>query len=595
MLQTAVFTPPAGSADSVPTRQPINVEIVKGEPVAPVLVDLQTISLPAGAANQNLDNDQNAAPYNFANTAGDLNIISSFKAIDYTQSQQGVPPNPALMVGSQHVVVSVNSSFQVFDKNGTTLIGPTLFKDLWGSSCGTGSATMVLFFPFSTYDEQFGRYVMGVAGHDSAVNNGANSYLCLAVSQTNSATGQWYLYSFNGNPGTGPQLQLDFPRFGTGQEALFLGAGMYDNFTFVSNRIFAFEKTAMYNGSTAALVTADIGNLYNYIIPADIKGYSSGNWPANPDETHYFVEAEFGFGDEIRVFGFEDPWGTPSFGLVGTIPVSSYGLTFDQPQAGTSHKIKGIDNRMMDVAYGNGRLWATHHIGCNPGGGSVNCLRWYEIDVSDPVTPELVQEGTFSSSGNYRSFPALTVNDCGDMLIGYTKTSSAIFPGVYGAGREAQDAPGQLKSETELHAGEVFYLDFESQPYKWGYYTTMTLDPDGRTFWHIGPYARLQPDARWSTWVGAFTWAGCEPPPTPTPSPSSTLTPTNTPTATPTPTPSTTPTPSPSPTNTPTGTPTPTPTLTATPNPSQTSTPTATPTASPTAFSYRNWIPIVMK
>jgi hypothetical protein len=297
------------------------------------------------------------------------------------------------------------------------------------------------------------------------------------------------------------------------------------------------------------------------------------------------MESEFINGDEIRVFSFQDPWGTPSFNLLGTLSVSSYGLPVDQPQAGTGSNIYGFDNRLANVALLNGRLWTTHTINCNIGGSTVNCIRWYEIDLTSGPTPTLVQEGTFGSANNFRSFPGLAVNICGDALIGYTKTSLSIFPGVFVAGREQNDTPGQLKSETELHAGEINYTS-----YLWGFYTGMTIDPNGKTFWYLGEYSRLQPIPRWSTWVGAFSWSGCESGPTPTPTITVTSTATPSPTATSTPTPTMTQTPTPTAISTSTTTPTSTPTSTQT----STSTPTATPTASKSS-PFLNWIPIMVK
>ncbi|MFZ0545792.1 MAG: hypothetical protein WAM60_10170 [Candidatus Promineifilaceae bacterium] len=596
-----VLAPDRLDIGSAQSEEATNAVIGKGKPVIPIIVNLQALS-PIRQVEPL--SDQALVQ---VKTTGGLNLVSSFKGIDYTQIQQGVPPNPAIMVGSQQVVVSVNGGFQVFDKSGNPLTEPTLFKDFWGGNCGTGSESMTYFYPFSTYDNQVGRYVLGVVGYDTAVNDGNNGYLCVAVSQTDSATDQWYLYSFDANPDQGEDYAIQFPRFGNGQAALYLGAILFSDVTFIGNRAFALDKAAMYSGGEASLVTADIGDPYFNPIPADIKG----NAPTDSGNGHYFVEAEFGVGDEVRVFVFEDPWGTPMFRLVGPVPVSSYGLPLDMPQAGTSHQIGGLDNRIIDAAYENGRLWAAHTIGCNPGGGTVNCLRWYEIDIADGETPGLIQEGTFSSASIYRGFPALGVNSCGDLLVGYTKTSSATFPGVYTVGREAKDSPGQLKNETELHAGEVFYIALDGQPYHWGYYAGMALDPDGRTFWHIGPYSRLQPTARWSTWVGAFTWEGCEPIPTPTPTSTPTMTPSSSPTATETPTlpPTTTPSPSPTgPTNTPTMTasPTATATLTATPTASSsptsmaTGTPTLTPTMTTTitptpTTTFQNWIPVVIK
>lgn len=516
---------------------------------------------------------------------GVLILLQSFKALDYTQTQEGTPPNPAIMVGRDHVVVSVRSSFQVFDKNGASLAGPTRFADFWNGGCGTGSPDMVYSFPFSTYDDQVGRYVLGVAAHDPNLNNGNNSYLCMAVSQMDTAVGQWYFYNFDANLGPGGDYFVDFPRIGTGQQALYLGAVMYDFDIpdFATNRVFAFEKAAMYSGNSAASSSYDLGSSYFTIIPADLKGFANGNWPANPNEPHYFMEAEFGSGGEIRIFAFDDPWGTPSFDLLASVPVSSYGLPIDMRQAGTTAKLHGYDNRLTNVVFQNGRLWTSHTISCSPGGVSINCLRWYEISMNGS-TPSLLQEGTFGSSTNFRAFPSVTLNDCGDAFIGYTKSSTSLFPGAFVAGREMTDTPGQLRSETELHAGETNYASPEGTPYLWGYYTGGTIDPDGKRFWHLGEYARFQPGSRWSTWVGAFSWSNCDDDPTPTPSPS----PTSTPTATSSTAPTETFTPSSTPSITPSGTPT------------ATSTSTSTATISPTATYVENspfqtWLPITIK
>ncbi|MBE2220519.1 MAG: hypothetical protein IAF02_03210 [Anaerolineae bacterium] len=470
-----------------------------------------------------------------------LGVVSpgaSFKAIDYTQSQQGVPPDPDIMVGKDHVVVGVNTSFQIFDKSGNSLVGPTLYEDFWGSNCATGSATVVMFDPYSAYDEENGRYVLGITAYDTAVNGGDNGWACIAVSQTDSATGSWYLYSFDGNPGGGSDYFFDYPHIGVGQDALYLGSNMFGA-SFVRNHIFAFQKDVMYAGGAANFAKIDVGSSNFTLQPAKLKGYATGGWPTNPNEPHYFVDSQYGNNQNtLTVWAFSNPWSSPSLTSVGNVTVSSYSLPVNQPQLGGS-TIQGNDNRLLDVEYWGGKLWATHTIGCNPGGGTVNCVRWYEINMSSG-SPSLVQQGTFATSSQYNSFPDLGVNACGDMLVGYTKTSSSIYPSVYVAGREAGDPAGQLKNETLVHAGEAVYTAYDTVPRRWGDYTGMALDPDGRTFWYVGEYSRNQATARWSTWVSAHTWSACNLGPTPTPGP--TLTPSNTPpppTATNTPLPQT--------------------------------------------------------
>ena len=541
-----------------------DVTIVHGQAVRPAVVDISTLpSRPAAEDRMKkeyeeglLDMDENEGPVseavyerlvresaaqpvdpavqNYQPGGAILGLLTggaSFKSIDYTQSQQGVPPDPDIMVGRDHVVVGVNTSFQVFDKAGNSLIGPILYDDFWGSNCATGSSSVVLFDPYSGYDEENGRYVLGITAYDSNVNGGDNGWACIAVSQTDSATGQWYLYSFDGNPGGGTDYFFDYPHLGIGQDALYLGANMFGA-SFVRNHIFAFQKDAMYAGQAANSVKINVGSANFTIQPAKLKGYTTGGWPTNPSEPHYFMDAQYGNNQNtLTVWAFANPWTNPTFTQAGTVTVSSYSLPVSQPQLGGSN-IQGNDNRLLDVEYWGGKLWATHTVGCNPGGGTVNCVRWYEINIASG-SPSLVQQGTFSTSGEFRSFPDLGVNACGDMMVGYTKTSTSIYPSVYVAGREASDANGVLKSETLVHAGEAFYTAYDSVPRRWGDYTGMALDPDGRTFWYVGEYSRNQATARWSTWVSAHTWSDCNLGPTPTPGPTATATNTPLPTNTP--------------------------------------------------------------
>lgn len=464
---------------------------------------------------------------------GTLTAGASFKSIDYTQSQQGVPPDPDIMVGRDHVVVGVNTSFQVFNKSGTSLYGPVLYEDFWNGNCGTGSS-VVMFDPYSVYDEENNRYVLGITAYDPNINGGDNGWACIAVSQTDSATGSWWLYSFDGNPGTGTDYFFDYPHIGVGQDALYMGANMFGA-NFVRNHILAFQKDTMYSGGSASYVKLNVSSTYFTLQPAKLKGYLTGGWPTSATEGHYFVDANYGNSQTtLHVWRFTNPWTSPAMTLAGSVTVNSYSLPVSQPQLGGSN-IQGNDNRLLDVEYWGGYLWATHTIGCNPGSGTVNCIRWYQINVNSG-TPSLVQQGTFSSASNYRSFPDLAVNRCGDMLVGYTRTSTSMYPSVYVAGREVTDAAGTLKSETLLKAGEDFYTAYDAVPRRWGDYTGMALDPDGVTFWYVGEYSRPQTTARWSTWVGSFTWSTCTGSPNPTPTntpvgPTPTFTPT--PTATP--------------------------------------------------------------
>ena len=112
--------------------------------------------------------------------------------------------------------------------------------------------------------------------------------------------------------------------------------------------------------------------------------------------------------------------------------------------------------------------------------------------------------GILASDGDHRFFPDLAVNRCGDMVVGYTKSNSNIFPSVWASGRENTDAAGSLQPEVEVKAGEITYTAFDGSPHRWGDYTGMTIAPDGETFWYLGEYSKNtgSGSGRWGTYIG---------------------------------------------------------------------------------------------
>jgi hypothetical protein len=99
------------------------------------------------------------------------------------------------------------------------------------------------------------------------------------------------------------------------------------------------------------------------------------------------------------------------------------------------------------------------------------------------------------------------------MAVGYTKSSTSIFPSVWVAGRESNDTAGTLDAETLLKAGEITYTAFDAAPRRWGDYTGFTSDPNGRDVWYLGQYSKITGSSagRWGTYIGAFRFPNCPP------------------------------------------------------------------------------------
>lgn len=408
-----------------------------------------------------------------------------------------VPPSPELAAGPDHLLAAVNIAFAIYDKNGNTLVEPTLATDVFSQE----QCKEALFDPNVLYDEEENRWILAYA---QGAFDSSGGY-CLLASQSGDPTTVWYEYFFPLNDNS---VWLNFPQAGVGDSHIFMGGNMYTHSggVFTEGRIFAFEKNALYNGNPVAARELGLGAGHSTPQPLNLHGYSTSTWP-NYGNDHSFLTDPFN-GRTYRLVRW-NPISDAST-IVGIIDLGNGGMPVDVPQNGPG-KLRANDFRPLDFEYRNGYGWTTMTVACNPGAGLVNCIRWAQIRLFD-ATLGPAGTGLYGSNDQYRFFPDVAVNHCNDMLVGYTKSSAAMFPGAWVSGRESGDRVGALRPEVELKAGEVSYqsIDSDVSPYRWGDYSGMTIDPDGRTFWYMGQYSRAHaPAAKWGTYIGAFTFPGC--------------------------------------------------------------------------------------
>lgn len=444
----------------------------------------------------------------------------SFDSIDYNECCGGggsVPPDPELAAGPNHVIAVVNVAFEIYNTNGNSVVGPTTFSSFMSadSNC-TG-----VFDPNVLYDESTDRYMLAI--------DADGTHYCIAVSQTGDPTGSWNLYSFDTSPNR--RDFFDYPHAGVGNDAIYMGGNIFRGNRFQEARIWAFDKAAMYAGSSASFVTRSLGGSEDTPQPLNLHGWNDGSWPTSGP--HYFITETNYNGRDYSIFSWDDPFGANNFATVNTVDLQAAtgvaaGLPVDVPQSGSSQTLQANDYRPQDFEFRNGYGWTVSTIACNPGGGTVDCVRWAQIDLA---TGTVADAGVYASNGEYRTFGDLAVNACDDMAVGYTKSSTSMFPSIWYTGRQSGDPAGTLQAESQLKAGEIAYDAFDSNPHRWGDYTEMTIAPDGVTFWYLGEYSKNtgNPDGRWGTYIGSFSYA-CDPgDPDPTPTPGPTATPTATP------------------------------------------------------------------
>ena len=405
-----------------------------------------------------------------------------------------VPPDTQLAVGPNHLVTVVNVAIEVFDKSANLLTGPVYFRNFFA---GVPGCSPRYFDPNVVYDEAADRFFIGIDVRGEGY--------CLAASATGDPTGAWNRYFIP--IVTAPDF-FDFPQAGVGRDAIYMGGTNFFADGSVDGPVFAIRKDELYAGTPITVASGNVGT-ENVPQPANLHGFRQGTWPRFGP--HYFITDDVYDGRTYGIWTWSNPFGGGQLTKQGVLDLNAAtGVTAAfppaMPQAG-GDDIYPNDWRSMDLEYRNGFYWTTNTIGCNPGGGTVECTRWA---VFEPHSLHVLDAGVIASNGVHRGYGDLAVDACGDMALGYSIASATTTPGIAVTGRRFTDPHGRLRPEQLVLAGQQTYTATDAPPHRWGDYGEVTIDPNGRDFYFFNEYAKALdwPNQSFGTYISKLSF-GC--------------------------------------------------------------------------------------
>ena len=144
-------------------------------------------------------------------------------------------------------------------------------------------------------------------------------------------------------------------------------------------------------------------------------------------------------------------------------------------------------------------------------GSSVVGVRWYEIRNPNG-TPTVFQQGTFAPDANFRWMGSVAMDKDGDIAVGYSVSSTSIFPEIRFTGRVPTDPLGTFEAEQSIVLNPPLGPAGGSQLKlsNWGDYSSMSIDPvDDCTFWYTTEYLPASGKYNWSTRIAPFKFPSC--------------------------------------------------------------------------------------
>jgi hypothetical protein len=449
------------------------------------------------------------APASLGETPPSPAAASSF--LGFLSDSQFWVPDTHGAVGPNHVVSLCNFRLRIHDRAGQVLSTVNV-TNFWGAVAPI-APNFSPDFPSSIgddkvlYDPFAGRWI--ITG--LYLPNFTNASLLIGVSQSNDPTGSWNLYRIDEDLAN--LLVFDYPMIGFNKDWIVIQGQMADA-TFVvpvRSDIYVFNKTNLYAGGAG---------LYTRFQRPEGAGWGRVLTPAttydNSVSTMYLVSQVLTNTptniNQLRIYTITGPVGaevfTPGPFVTTTNRWNSYSITNDQlfsefaPQLGSLRKFHLNDAIPLSVVYRNGSLWAVQNVFLPVGGQPTrSSVQWWQLTPSG----EILQQGLIDDPTGkaFYGFPALAVNQFNDVLIGYTRFATNIYPSAGYSFRLGSDPPNTMRPEVVFKAGEAPYDRLLRGFNRWGDYSQTVVDPLNDTdLWTIQEYAATPTNflSQWGMW-----------------------------------------------------------------------------------------------
>jgi len=423
------------------------------------------------------------------------------------------PSDVNLAVGDTQVVQWVNVSYAVFDKTtGAVIAGPILGNAFWsgfGGPCQTSNSGDII----AQWDKIGHRWLM-------VQNVFSSPYMtCVAVSMTTDATGTYYRFAFT-QPGF-----PDYPKWGVWPDAYYQSQNNFgpSGSYFLGAYACAYERAKLLQGdSTAKQICFQASASDDSLLPGDLD--SAATLPPSgqaevfvgsiddgtPTVHEYLFHVDFTTPSNSTFTGVSDSMPIPG---VASFTLSCSGFAACIPQRGVSDLLDSLGDRLMyRLAYrnfsGDHQTWLVSH---SVVAGSSVGERWYEFRAPENSTSlSVYQQGTFAPDSNYRWMGSIAMDSAQDIALGYSVSSSSLFPSISYTGRIATDPLGTMETEASIVSGTGSQTDTSN---RWGDYTSMALDAaDDCTFWYTDEYYTVTATFDWSTRLASVKFPNCGPP-----------------------------------------------------------------------------------
>ena len=362
------------------------------------------------------------------------------------------PPDSIGAAGPNSYIETVNITLRIYQKSGTPITPVTDFGSFFSSLGGIENFSD----PVVVYNDITQRFFISILDY---AGDFSNCRLDVAISKSpNPTTLTSADWSFSrDNLQDGSFVLADYPKVGYGADGYVISTNQYLDGTFYNNAaILAITNDGTAVTPTPVTVPGDVSNFT--LAPARMHSSAPGSpmWYVETPGSAYNAP-----GNQITVVREDNPFSASPTFTFDNLDVASY-LGGVDPLGGNT----GLGTRMYFSALrtvgGVTHLVAADAPGISDASGTRDRVRWYDINVTSPASPALIQEGQINPGpGIDTYFPDADINASGRIGLNYSQSipfgsldPRAGFMDMFVTGRIPGDAAGTMQAPSWPSSGQ---------------------------------------------------------------------------------------------------------------------------------------------
>lgn len=426
-----------------------------------------------------------------------LFVAQSWEGINQATSGYE-PPDPWVAVGPEHVVQSVNTRIQIWNRTGDSKLAASLDAATFFQLDAPVGPLVGLSDPRFLYDSVHGRFVATAVSWDCASFDVPLGYWHLLVSRTGDPTGAWdhWWYDYEA-------AIPDYPAAGWSTDKIGIATNVFeiDENCDPTGGYYGTD-ISVFDWSTVLAAPADLPFAYFDPLGSEFTGRVATQLPATSPTLHVVsVTNPVNVDDPINVIYGQITGSVAAKSIVwgndhdlGAAKVLDPLVPPPAPQQpGPSTVTTRVDERITDAIWKDNLLRIVATSGCTPSGDTTMraCVHVAELrtnGVTASTPPAVTQDFLIGKNATDNFFGGVGVSGDNTLHVVWTRSSTTApdgYPSSMHAYRLASDPANQLSAPVTVAAGTAQY-----QGARWGDYVGVAQDPQvPNAIWQANQYS----------------------------------------------------------------------------------------------------------